>query len=136
MTAKRMLVAGIVALAMSVPLAGYAASPRPAPDSETTASDASALVAQPPDARPEHMVAYEEARRVKDRGGSGLEVALAYERALPPPPGRYPDPDRWPRDPDICLRMAAEDATLLAIHGGSGDQVLSMIDSAARRRCR
>ncbi|UQA54809.1 hypothetical protein [Polyangium aurulentum] len=135
MNAKRMLAAGILALEMSVPLAGYAASPRPAPDSETTASDASALVAQPPDARPEHMVAYEEARRVKDRGGSGLEVALAYERALRPPPIPHPD-DPFPRDPDICLRMAAEDATLLAIHGGSGDQVLSMIDSAARRRCR
>ncbi|UQA54811.1 hypothetical protein [Polyangium aurulentum] len=42
MTAKRMLVAGIVALAMSVPLAGYAASaPGQAADSETAASDES-----------------------------------------------------------------------------------------------
>jgi hypothetical protein len=91
MNAKRMLVAGVLALEMSVPFTSYAAStPRPAPDSETTASDSSELVAQPgrrdrerrERRRRAHRRGWEEARRARQRGGNAQDVARAYERTL------------------------------------------------------
>jgi len=127
MNAKRMLVAGLMALEMSIPLAGYAAStPRPAPDSETTASEGSALVAQPRDRRERrrraHRRGWEEARRQRQRGGSGRDVARAYERSVR-------------RDPevniniDVCLAIVINQANIIANNGGSGDQVIQVIQN-------
>ena len=127
MNAKRMLVAGILALEMSAPLASHAAStPRPAPDSETTASDESALVTQPrrdpemvEQCRIAHSLGYKEALREKNRGGSGLDVFEAYNR-------------KSCRDPDtglmvLCFTLTNKLANALANRGASGDLVLDLL---------
>jgi len=128
MNANRMLVAGILALEMSASLAGCAASPpRPAPDSDTTSSDASVLVVPPSRGFREwrarcmsaHSLGYQQARRVRDRGGSGRAVFRAYEDAV----CRDPDTDLEV----LCLNAFIEQANDLAIRGGSGTQVLELI---------
>ncbi|UQA54810.1 hypothetical protein [Polyangium aurulentum] len=131
MNAKRTLVAGILALEMSASLAGCAASaPRPAPDSETTVRDASVLLVPPRRELREwrvrcmsvHSRGYEEALRVKDLGGSGRDVFRAYEDAV----CRDPDTDLVV----LCLNAFIGQANKLAIQGGSGAQVLDLIERA------
>jgi hypothetical protein len=126
MNAKRMLIAGIMALEMAAPLASFAATaPRPAPDSETTASDASALVAQPRDGRERrrraHRQGADRARRVKDRGGSGMDVALAYRDAVFGNLGRV--------DVDVKVITQVNQVIIAAAAGANASQVFNIIQA-------
>jgi hypothetical protein len=130
MNAKRMLIAGILALEMAAPLASFAAvAPRPAPDSEATASDASALVAQPPGQerrqrrRRAHQQGYERALREKNRGASGFEVARAFTNTV------VNNINVNVNLGDICLINAINSANVVAARGGDANAVINQIQA-------